>query len=164
MVLHYNQITNVHFEDLKKNNNNIKLHLTGPLQSNKVKQALHLFDVFHTLDREKLAKELRNACVFHADLSDPASILPLYDQMRTQFGPPTTLVLNAGDRDLYGSAAGEDFQQFARHLSVQLESSHVLVSAALPHMKDMGRGEIIAKHDAPLINELYILLIFHNAI
>ena len=93
---------------------------------------------------EKLAKELRNACVFHADLSDPASIFHLYDQMRSQFGPPTTLVLNAGDRDLYGSAAGEDFQQFARHLSVQLESSHVLVSAALPHMKNMGRGEIIA--------------------
>ena len=28
------------------------------MQSNKVKQALSLFDVFHTLDREKLLKEL----------------------------------------------------------------------------------------------------------
>ena len=46
------------FEELKKKNPNIKLHLTGPLQSNKVKQALALFDVFHTLDREKLIKEL----------------------------------------------------------------------------------------------------------
>ena len=46
------------FENIKKNNNRIKLHLTGPLQSNKVKQALSLFDVFHTLDREKLLKEL----------------------------------------------------------------------------------------------------------
>ena len=46
------------FEDLKIRNNKIKLHLTGPLQSNKVKQALHLFDVFHTLDRENLLKEL----------------------------------------------------------------------------------------------------------
>ena len=46
------------FGDLKNNNNNIKLHLTGPLQSNKVKQALRLFDVFHTLDREKLLREL----------------------------------------------------------------------------------------------------------
>ena len=46
------------FENIKKNNNKIKLHLTGPLQSNKVKQALSLFDVFHTLDREKLLKEL----------------------------------------------------------------------------------------------------------
>ena len=46
------------FEEIKKKNKKIKLHLTGPLQSNKVKQALSLFDVFHTLDREKLLKEL----------------------------------------------------------------------------------------------------------
>ena len=46
------------FEEIKKTNKKIKLHLTGPLQSNKVKQALSLFDVFHTLDREKLLKEL----------------------------------------------------------------------------------------------------------
>ena len=45
------------FDDIKKRNFKIKLHLTGPLQSNKVKQALDLFDVFHTLDREKLLKE-----------------------------------------------------------------------------------------------------------
>ena len=46
------------FEEVKNTNKKIKLHLTGPLQSNKVKQALSLFDVFHTLDREKLLKEL----------------------------------------------------------------------------------------------------------
>lgn len=36
----------------------IALHLIGPLQTNKVKQAVALFDVIHTLDREKLAMEL----------------------------------------------------------------------------------------------------------
>jgi|TARA_B100001059_G_C17689971_1_gene504419 PLP dependent protein len=46
------------FEEIKRKNTSIKLHLTGPLQSNKVKQALELFDVFHTLDREKLLREL----------------------------------------------------------------------------------------------------------
>ena len=35
----------------------IELHLTGPLQTNKVKRALQVFDVFQTLDREKLANE-----------------------------------------------------------------------------------------------------------
>ena len=35
----------------------IELHLTGPLQTNKVKSALQVFDVFQTLDREKLANE-----------------------------------------------------------------------------------------------------------
>lgn len=33
----------------------IDLHLIGPLQSNKARQAFELFDVIHTLDRPKLA-------------------------------------------------------------------------------------------------------------
>ncbi len=45
------------FKELKKNYPKIELHLTGPLQSNKVKSAIPLFDVFHTLDREKIARE-----------------------------------------------------------------------------------------------------------
>ena len=44
------------FVKIKKQNPQIELHLTGPLQSNKVKDALSLFDVFHTIDREKIAK------------------------------------------------------------------------------------------------------------
>ncbi|SHG71905.1 YggS family pyridoxal phosphate-dependent enzyme [Marivita hallyeonensis] len=34
----------------------IDLHLIGPLQTNKARQAFELFDVIHTLDRPKLAK------------------------------------------------------------------------------------------------------------
>ena len=45
------------FEDLKNIYSQVELHLTGPLQSNKVKDAIDVFDVFHTLDREKIAKE-----------------------------------------------------------------------------------------------------------
>ena len=45
------------FLKIKEDNPKIELHLTGPLQSNKVKDALLLFDVFHTIDREKIAKE-----------------------------------------------------------------------------------------------------------
>jgi len=45
------------FVKIKQDNSKIELHLTGPLQSNKVKDALLLFDVFHTIDREKIAKE-----------------------------------------------------------------------------------------------------------
>lgn len=36
----------------------IQLRLIGPLQTNKVKQALNLFDIIETIDREKLAKEI----------------------------------------------------------------------------------------------------------
>lgn len=37
----------------------IELHLIGPLQSNKVKEAVALFDVIETVDREKLAVALK---------------------------------------------------------------------------------------------------------
>lgn len=36
----------------------IELHLIGPLQSNKAKEAVALFDVIETVDREKIAAEL----------------------------------------------------------------------------------------------------------
>ena len=39
---------------------NVKVHLIGPLQSNKVKQAVALFDAIHTVDRLKLAQKLSN--------------------------------------------------------------------------------------------------------
>lgn len=38
----------------------LKLHLIGPLQTNKVKEAVTLFDMIQTLDREKLAKALQS--------------------------------------------------------------------------------------------------------
>lgn len=34
----------------------VELHLLGPLQSNKIRQAVELFQVVHSLDREKLAR------------------------------------------------------------------------------------------------------------
>ena len=40
--------------------NDIELRLIGPLQTNKVKQALKLFNIIETIDREKLAREISN--------------------------------------------------------------------------------------------------------
>ncbi|CAN1569014.1 COG0325 Predicted enzyme with a TIM-barrel fold [Rhabdaerophilaceae bacterium] len=43
---------------LREEFKDISLHLIGPLQTNKVKEAVALFDVIQTLDREKLAGEI----------------------------------------------------------------------------------------------------------
>ncbi len=43
---------------IKNENKEIKLHLIGNLQSNKVKLALKLFDYIHSLDSEKLANKI----------------------------------------------------------------------------------------------------------
>jgi len=46
------------WSDLKLKNQDIKLHLIGKLQSNKVKFALKIFDYIHSVDSEKLAKKI----------------------------------------------------------------------------------------------------------
>jgi len=50
------QEANEKFKDL--NTSNIDLHLIGPLQTNKVKPALHLFNTIQSIDREKLVNEI----------------------------------------------------------------------------------------------------------
>lgn len=44
-----------------------QVHLIGPLQTNKINQALELFDAIHTLDREKLARKLADAVQANAN-------------------------------------------------------------------------------------------------
>ena len=49
------------YPDLKREFPDLELHLIGPLQTNKVKDAVTLFDVIQTLDRPKLADALADA-------------------------------------------------------------------------------------------------------
>ena len=46
------------WSSIKSNKNDIKLHLIGGLQTNKVKSAVKLFDYIHSVDSEKLAKKI----------------------------------------------------------------------------------------------------------
>ena len=45
---------------IKEQNKNLKLHLIGRLQTNKVKIAIKLFDYIHSLDSQKLANKISN--------------------------------------------------------------------------------------------------------
>ena len=54
------QEANYKWPTFRENFSNIKIHLIGPLQSNKVKQAVAIFDAIHTVDRLKLAQKLSN--------------------------------------------------------------------------------------------------------
>jgi hypothetical protein len=49
------------FPDLQRDHD-LDLHLIGPLQTNKVKEAVALFDVIQTVDRAKLAMALAAEC------------------------------------------------------------------------------------------------------
>ncbi|MGH7000433.1 MAG: YggS family pyridoxal phosphate-dependent enzyme, partial [Stellaceae bacterium] len=46
---------------LKARYPDLRLHLIGPLQTNKARDAVRLFDVIHTLDRPRLAEALARA-------------------------------------------------------------------------------------------------------
>ncbi len=46
------------WSQVKKNKENLKLHMIGKLQSNKVKKAVEIFDYIHSLDSQKLADTL----------------------------------------------------------------------------------------------------------
>ena len=46
------------WSEIKKKKQNIKLHLIGKLQTNKVKHAIKLFDYIHSVDSIKLAKKI----------------------------------------------------------------------------------------------------------
>jgi pyridoxal phosphate enzyme (YggS family) len=44
--------------DLRARYPDVRLHLIGPLQSNKAREAVELFDVIHTVDRPRIARAL----------------------------------------------------------------------------------------------------------
>lgn len=52
------QEAQAHWAARRGNIDGLELHLVGPLQTNKVKEAVALFDVIQTLDRQKLAAHL----------------------------------------------------------------------------------------------------------
>ncbi|HEU4987240.1 MAG TPA: YggS family pyridoxal phosphate-dependent enzyme [Rhizobiaceae bacterium] len=59
----------------------IELHLIGPLQSNKAKEAVALFDIIETVDREKIAAALA------AEMKKQGRNLRLYVQVNTGLEP-----------------------------------------------------------------------------
>jgi pyridoxal phosphate enzyme (YggS family) len=63
------------YPDLRRAHPALRLHLIGPLQTNKVKDAVALFDAIQTVDREKLARALA------AEMAGQSRRLQLYVQV-----------------------------------------------------------------------------------
>lgn len=54
----YVQEAKAKWPELRQRYSDVELHMIGPLQSNKAREAVELFDVIHTLDRPSLAEAL----------------------------------------------------------------------------------------------------------
>ena len=67
-----------------------KVHMIGPLQTNKAKQAVELFDAIHTLDRASLAEKLAKLAQARGQCPD------LFVQVNTGEEPQKAGILPAG--------------------------------------------------------------------
>jgi len=63
--------------ELRERHSGIELHLIGPLQSNKTKEAVQLFDAIHTVDRPKIAEAIA------AEMAKQGKRLQLFVQVNT---------------------------------------------------------------------------------
>lgn len=75
------QESQVKWPELKSETPGIELHLIGPLQSNKAAEAVALFDVIETIDREKIARVLAD------EMRRQTKIPRLYVQVNTGLEP-----------------------------------------------------------------------------
>jgi pyridoxal phosphate enzyme (YggS family) len=82
---------------------NVELHLIGPLQTNKAREAVELFDAIHSLDREKLADALKT------ELTRRPKPLQLFVEV------------NAGEEAQKSGIAPKDTPAFVRHCRDRLE-------------------------------------------
>ena len=93
------------WSDIKNRNDNIKLHLIGRLQTNKVKFALKLFDYIHSLDSIKLANKIAE------------------EQEKQEKKPKIFIQVNIGDEDQKSGINKEklsDFCNFCKNLNLDI--------------------------------------------
>lgn len=89
--------------ELRAGRPDIELHLIGPLQSNKAKEAVALFDVIETVDRDKIAAELAK------EIARQGKALRLYVQVnigsepqKAGIAPKEAVAFVARCRDAHG--------------------------------------------------------------
>ena len=84
---------------IKAEKNDLKLHLIGKLQSNKVKYVLPLFDFIHSLDNIKLAEKIHN------------------EQIKKSFKPKLFIQVNLGDENQKNGISPNMLEEFYKECS-----------------------------------------------
>ena len=87
----------------KDNNKDIKLHLIGNLQTNKVKFCLPLFDYIHGLDNIKLADKIAN------------------EQIKKSFRPKIFIQINIGNEEQKGGVNQTQLSEFYNKIATEFD-------------------------------------------
>ena len=82
------------WSEIKSENKEIKIHLIGKLQTNKVKLAVKFFDFIHSLDSEKLAKKISE------------------EQNKQKLKPKIFIQINIGNEKQKSGINKENLQEF----------------------------------------------------
>ena len=105
------------WNDIKNKNSQIKLHMVGKLQSNKVKHALKIFDYIHSLDNIKLAEKIS------------------YEQKKINKNPKLFIQINIGNELQKSGIAIEKLEEFYRNC-IQLNLDIVGTMCLPPENQD----------------------------
>ena len=90
--------------DIKKEKSELKIHLVGRLQTNKVKFALKVFDYIHSLDSKKLAVKISE------------------EQAKHKIKPKIFIQINIGDESQKGGIRVDELEEFYNYcMELELE-------------------------------------------
>ena len=106
------------WSNVKKNNNNIKLHLIGKLQTNKVKYCLPLFDYIHSLDNLKLAEKISN------------------EQVKKNFKPKIFIQVNIGEEGQKNGANQNELIDFYNKIKNHFDLDIIGLMCIPPFVND----------------------------
>ena len=102
--------------DIKLNNKNIRIHLIGKLQTNKVKHAIKIFDFIHSLDNKKLADKISE------------------EQKKLQTKPKIFIQVNIGNEPQKGGIKVDELEEFYKYcLEIDLD---IIGTMCLPPIND----------------------------
>ena len=104
--------------EIKEKNQNIKLHLIGKLQTNKVKFCLPLFDYIHSLDSIKLADKIAN------------------EQVKKNFKPKIFIQVNVGDENQKSGVKLKDFESFYKKITKDFDLNIIGLMCIPPFVDD----------------------------
>ena len=102
--------------DIKKEKSELKIHLVGRLQTNKVKFALKVFDYIHSLDSKKLAVKISE------------------EQAKHKIKPKIFIQINIGDESQKGGIRVDELEDFYNYcMELDLE---IIGTMCLPPISD----------------------------
>lgn len=123
------------FPAMREEFDNIKLHLIGPLQTNKVKDALQLFDVIQTIDREKLARKIAT------ELDESSQTKEFFVQV------------NIGEEDQKSGINPQDAEEFVKLCREELKLNIVGLMCIPPADEPAGMYFALLKNIASSLNQ-----------